>query len=74
MFFSIIIPTRNEEKRLGYCLPSLLNQTFQDFEVIVVDDGSTDSTEEIVARFASKKIRYFKKRNDSYSFVEERSV
>ena len=46
MFFSIIIPALNEEKRLPLLLDSLLKQTAQDFEVIVVDGGSTDKTEE----------------------------
>lgn len=63
-FFSVIIPTYNRASFIEATIQSVLNQTFQDFEVIVVDDGSTDSTEEIVARFASKKIRYFKKRNE----------
>jgi glycosyltransferase involved in cell wall biosynthesis len=41
---SVIIPTYNEEKVLGYCIESLDGQTYKDFEVIVVDDGSTDKT------------------------------
>ena len=41
---SVIIPLYNAEKFIGECLESLLAQTFQDFEVIVVDDCSTDSS------------------------------
>ena len=44
MKISIIIPTYNEEAIIGKCLESLQEQTFGDFEIIVVDDGSTDST------------------------------
>ncbi len=40
---SIIIPAYNHANELGVCLESILNQTFQDFEVIIVDDGSTDN-------------------------------
>ena len=58
-FFSVIIPTRNEEKRLGYCLPSLLNQSFQDFEIVVVEDPDTsDKTKEFVDSLKSDKIKY----------------
>ena len=58
-FFSVIVPTRNEEKRLGYCLPSLLNQTFQDFEIVVVEDPQTsDKTKEFISSLKSDKIKY----------------
>jgi glycosyltransferase involved in cell wall biosynthesis len=58
-FFSIIIPTRNEEKRLVYCLPSLLNQSFQDFEIIIVEDPETDDkTSEFIQKLNSDKIKY----------------
>ncbi|KKP27088.1 MAG: Glycosyl transferase family 2 [Parcubacteria group bacterium GW2011_GWA2_31_28] len=39
---SVIIPSYNHEKYVGYALESVLNQTFQDFEIIVTDDHSTD--------------------------------
>jgi glycosyltransferase involved in cell wall biosynthesis len=49
---SVIIPARNEEANLGYCLQSLVTQTGLDFEIIVVDDHSTDRTHEIAASFS----------------------
>lgn len=58
--FSIIIPTYNRASLLSNTIHSCLNQTYQDFEIIIVDDGSTDNTEEIVASFDSNKIRSFK--------------
>ena len=51
---SVVIPLYNAEKFVGDCLKSLLNQTFQDFEVIVVDDCSTDSSLAVVESYAPK--------------------
>lgn len=51
MKFLIIIPAHNEEKNILLCLESLKNQTFQDFKCVIVNDGSTDKTQEIVERF-----------------------
>jgi glycosyltransferase involved in cell wall biosynthesis len=62
--FSIIIPTYNRARFLKTTLDSILNQTFTDFEIIVVDDGSTDDTESVVSAFSSEKIKYFKKENE----------
>jgi len=54
---SVIVPTYNRAHLLGRALQSILNQTYRDFEVIVVDDGSTDKTEEIVGSFSALDIR-----------------
>ena len=51
MKFLIIIPAHNEEENILSCLESLKNQTFQDFKCVIVNDGSTDKTQEIVERF-----------------------
>ena len=51
MKFLIIIPAHNEEENILPCLESLKNQTFQDFKCVIVNDGSTDKTQEIVERF-----------------------
>jgi glycosyltransferase involved in cell wall biosynthesis len=53
---SIIVPARNEEASLGGCLQSLTAQTGVAFEIIVVDDGSTDRTREIAESFAGVRI------------------
>lgn len=51
---SIVIPMYNVEEYVGECLDSLLCQTFQDFEVIVVDDCSTDNSRDVVKKYSSK--------------------
>jgi hypothetical protein len=53
---SVIIPARNEEVSLGACLASLVAQTGVNFEIIVVDDNSTDGTREIAASFPTIKV------------------
>jgi len=57
---SVIIPTYNRAYLVGRAIRSVLNQTFQDFEIIVVDDGSTDNTEEVVKSFNDPRIRYIR--------------
>ena len=59
-FFSVVIPTYNRAAFLEKTIQSVLDQREQNFEVIVVDDGSTDNTEEVVKKIASNKIRYYK--------------
>ena len=53
---SVIVPARNEEACLGACLESLAGQQGVSFEIIVVDDGSTDRTSEIARSFAGVKL------------------
>src|SRR3989337_799749 len=54
---SIIIPARNEENYVDECLNSLLKQTYQNFETVVVDDGSSDRTAEIFQYYGKKDAR-----------------
>jgi glycosyltransferase involved in cell wall biosynthesis len=50
---SVIIPTKNEEKNIERCLQSITNQTFKSYEIIVVDNKSTDKTKEISKKYTS---------------------
>ena len=61
--FSIIIPTFNCEKYIVEAVESCLKQTYTNFEVLIVDDGSTDNTEQVVAPLLSDKVKYYKKNN-----------
>ena len=62
---SVIIPTYNRAHLLPRAIKSVLNQTFKDFELIIVDDGSTDNTREVVEKFQKqdKRIKYFWQEN-----------
>lgn len=60
---SVLITVRNVEQYIFHCLTSLLNQTFNDFEIIVVDDVSDDETKEIIERFSDERIRYFRNKS-----------
>lgn len=55
---SVVLPTYNRGKTLPYAIRSVLNQSFTDFELVVVDDASTDDTEAIVDAVADSRIRY----------------
>ncbi len=55
---SVVIPTYNRARLVARAIRSALAQTFDDFEVIVVDDGSTDDTERVVAGFDDPRVRY----------------
>lgn len=69
MFFSIIAPVYNVEKFLSQCIDSILGQTFEDFELILSDDGSTDNSPSICDEYAEKdkRIRVIHKPNGGSS-------
>lgn len=67
--FSIIVPAYNVEKYLADCIESILSQSFADFEILLIDDGSTDKTLEIAEGYAKKdnRIKVFSKENAGLS-------
>ncbi len=69
MHLSVIVPMYNVEAYLPQCLDSLAHQTLQDMEVLLVDDGATDSTSAIAKSYAEKytNFRYFRKENGGLS-------
>ncbi|WP_320535868.1 glycosyltransferase family A protein [Pseudarthrobacter sp. IC2-21] len=64
---SIVISTYNRADYIADCLYSIQSQTVQNFEVILVDDGSTDNTSDVVASFDDPRIRYFRRSNAGIS-------
>jgi glycosyltransferase involved in cell wall biosynthesis len=73
MKVSVIIPTYNRSNLLLEAVQSVLNQTYQDFEIIVIDDGSTDDTEEVINGY-SDKLRYFKQENAGVNAARNRAL
>jgi glycosyltransferase involved in cell wall biosynthesis len=57
---SVVMCARNAEKYIGNCIGSILNQTFQNFEIVLVDDMSGDNTANIIAKFSDERIRYIR--------------
>jgi glycosyltransferase involved in cell wall biosynthesis len=60
---SVVMPTYNQAHFIAEAIQSALDQTFQDFEIVVVDDGSTDNTKEVVAGFQDPRIKYIYQEN-----------
>lgn len=63
IFFSVIIPTYNVEKFIDISISSVLNQTYKNYEIIIIDNYSKDKTESIVKKYKNKKIKFFKIKN-----------
>jgi glycosyltransferase involved in cell wall biosynthesis len=68
---SIITPTYNHERFIGSCIESVLEQTFFDWEQIIIDDGSTDSTPDVVRRYKDPRIRYFRRNHGGLSTLHQ---
>ncbi len=74
--YSFIVPVYNTEKYLKKCLNSLVNQTYKDFEIIVVNDGSTDKSSNIISKYQKKykNIIVIDKENEGLSMARNRGV
>ena len=73
---SIIVPVYNVEKYLEQCLESLLNQTYKNIEIIVVNDGSTDCSLDILKRYAlkDKRIKIYSQKNQGLSKARNKAL
>ncbi|HRE40687.1 MAG TPA: glycosyltransferase [Ignavibacteria bacterium] len=60
MKISVLMPVYNSEKYLETSIRSVLNQTYQDYEFLIIDDGSTDNSEKIIKKINDSRIKYFK--------------
>ena len=78
---SVVVPTYNRASRLGETLCSVFNQTYQDFELIVVDDGSTDDTSKMIQSFPDVRYVFIKEnrgvsraRNEGLAYAKGRYI
>ncbi len=71
---SIVIPAYNHEKFVGEAIQSVLDQTFPDFELIIINDGSTDNTEAEILKFRDERIRYYSHENRGLSATLNRGI
>ena len=74
--FSIIVPIYNTEKYLEKCLDSIVNQTYKDFEIILVNDGSTDNSKEIIKKYIKKYdfIKLINEKNQGLSAARNNGI
>ena len=64
---SIIIPCYNVEKYISACIDSIINQTYKNIEIICINDGSTDSTGDIIKSYSDDRIVYIEQKNSGVS-------
>ena len=76
MTISVIVPIYNAEKFLHYCIDSILNQSFVDFEILLVNDGSTDNSGKISDKYAEKdtRVKVIHKQNGGVSSARNAGI
>jgi len=75
MLFSIIIPTYNREKLIGFAINSVIEQEFTDWELIIIDDGSTDSTKEVIEPYLKdERVKYIFQKNAERSTARNNGI
>lgn len=73
-YFSIVIPVYNKKKFIAKTLRSVLEQTFTDYEIIIVNDGSTDQSESEILAFNDTRIQYYSKKNEGVAITRNLGI
>ena len=74
MFFSIIIPLYNKEHYVKATIDSVLAQSFKDWEVIIINDGSTDRSSDIILQYKDDRIKYIERENRGVSATRNQGI
>ncbi len=73
-FFSVIIPTYNRADLIGIAIESVLKQSYGSWELLIVDDGSTDNTKEVVTTYTDQRIKYIHQKNAERSAARNNGI
>src|SRR4030042_7089075 len=71
---SVIVPSYNHEKYIGFAIESVLKQTFRNWELIIVDDGSTDNSVDIIKKYNDPRIKLFIQTNHDAPYTINRGI
>lgn len=74
MGISVVIPLYNKERHIEHTINTVLSQNYREIEIIVIDDGSTDKSAEIVQKIIDKRLRFIKKKNEGVSTTRNLGV
>lgn len=74
MDFTIVIPLFNKERHIGRAIKSLIDQTYPNFEIIIIDDGSTDNSVNEVVKVKDSRIRLIRQQNKGVSFARNKGI
>ena len=75
MLISVVLPAYNVQDTIGESIDSILSQTFTDFELIIINDGSQDNTEEVIHAYSDKRIRYYRnEKNEGLIYTLNRGL
>lgn len=70
VFFSVVIPLHNKADHIENAIKSIFDQTFIDYEIIIINDGSTDASEAIARKFYDKRIQIFNQKIKAFLLQE----
>lgn len=73
-FFSVVIPTYNSAQRVLNAINSVKKQTFQSYEIIIIDDGSTDETKSLIVPFLNSKVHYIYQKNQGVAAARNKGI
>lgn len=71
---SVVIPAFNAEQHIKECIDSVLNQTYKNLEIIIIDDGSTDNTIDVITAYKDEKIKLFKQKNSGSAVARNYAI